>query len=126
MSAEHLFTVVTKDEAAIEPYPYVYVDDSGTVRELHHGEREYLQTPFSPFDGGRPYVKGSYLAKNGWKNLSGFLLRSQLPAGIEIRPAPAETTNKTLTKEQNVQLLREKGFDVTENSDGTITARRRS
>jgi hypothetical protein len=126
MSADRLFVFVRKEEAAIEPYPYVYVNDDGMVRELHRVEREYLQTPFSPFDGGRPYVKGSYLAKNGWRNLSGFLLRSQLPAGIEIGAAPVEITNKTLTKEQSVESLREKGFDVTENGDGTITARRRS
>jgi hypothetical protein len=121
-----MFTVVTKDEAGEEPYPYIYVNADGTARELSPGEREYLQTPFSPFDGGRPYVKGSYLEKNGWKNLNGFLLRSSLPPEVEVVPAPTEITNKTLTKEQHIQLLREKGFDVTGNDDGSITARRRS
>jgi len=89
MSPGRTFTVVTKDEATVEPYPYVHVNADGTVRELFAGEKEYLETPFSPFDGNRPYVKGSYLEKNGWKDIRGFLRRSQLPAEVEVLPDPA-------------------------------------
>ena len=89
MSAERMFTIVTTEQAAIEPYPYVYVNADGTARELNPGEKEYLERPFSPFDGGRPYVKGSYLENNGWKNLRGFLRRSQLPAEIEVQSDPS-------------------------------------
>jgi hypothetical protein len=84
-----MYTIVTKDVAAVEPYPYVYVNADGTARELNAGEREYLETPFLPFDGGRPYVKGSYLEKNGWKNLRGFLQRARLPSEVEVLPDPS-------------------------------------
>jgi hypothetical protein len=83
-----MFTVVTKDEATVEPYPYLLVNADGTARELFAGEKEYLETPFSPLDGNRPYVKGSYLEKNCWKNFRGFLRRSQLSAEVEVLPDP--------------------------------------
>jgi hypothetical protein len=90
MTEEPVYPIVTKDESALEPYPYVYVNADGTVRELNAGEREYLETSFSPFDGGRPFVKESHLEKNGWKNFRGFLQRARLSAEIQIIPDPSE------------------------------------
>src|SRR5215469_2917651 len=54
------YAIVEKDRSGVDPYPYVYVNVDGSARELHPDERDYLETPFSPGDGARPYVKGSY------------------------------------------------------------------
>jgi hypothetical protein len=59
-SSNRLYAVVDRDEALVEPYPYIHVEKDGTARELHASEREYLETPFLFGDGGRPYVKSSY------------------------------------------------------------------
>ncbi|MCE5280126.1 MAG: hypothetical protein ABFD92_05995 [Planctomycetaceae bacterium] len=76
--------VVTPEQATQTPYPYVYVNYNGTVRELHKDEREYLEQAFSPFDGGRPYVKTSFEAKDGCGCISGFCHRSEIPPHIAI------------------------------------------
>ena len=78
--------VVTESEAKQKPYPYVWVDDEGKVRELSPHEKEFLETPFSPGDGGAPYTKSDYLQKNGWGSVRGFCHRSKIPDGIEIKP----------------------------------------
>ena len=106
------------------PYPYVYVNADGTARELHPAERSFLETPFHPGDGGRPYVKDHYSQKNGWGEVTGFLKRSKLPQGIQIFAAPEENPSKPMTREDMKQFLRDKGVEVTENSDGTFTARK--
>ena len=116
--------VVGENEAGANPYPYIYVNADGSARELHQDERQYLETRFSSMDGARPYMKSSYPQKNGWGKIEGFLRRSQLPREIEIHPMPAENPNKPLTKEQQMQLMRDKGFEVVENSDGSFSARR--
>jgi hypothetical protein len=51
------YAVVSADEAAQDPYPYIFVNDDGTARELHAAERAYLEQTFLPFDGGRPTSK---------------------------------------------------------------------
>src|SRR5689334_767250 len=68
-SSNSQFVIVSSDEAKSEPYPYVYVNDDGSVRELHPSERIYLETSFSPFDGARPYTKDSYVMKDGWGSI---------------------------------------------------------
>ncbi len=118
------FAIVEENEVNSDPYPYIYVIADGSARELHKDERQYLETRFLPMDGGRPYVKGHYLQENGWGKIEGFLKRSELPREIEVGPPPAESPNKPLTKEQQIQFLRDKGWDASENSDGSITARR--
>jgi hypothetical protein len=82
--------VVDKAQATLEPYPYVYVNTNGSARELGGSERSYLETPFSPFDGGRPYVKESYSTKNGGGKVDGFLARVELPNTVEVHPTPAQ------------------------------------
>jgi hypothetical protein len=118
------FVVVDANQAKVEPYPYVYVNADGSARELHPNERSYLETPFDPFDGGRPYTKGSYSQKDGWGDFKGFLQRSRLPPGTQVHPAPADDPSKPLTREDYVQFLRGKGMEVIENSDGTFLARK--
>jgi len=38
-------------------YPYIYVNADGTARELHAGERAYLEMEFKGGDGAMPYIK---------------------------------------------------------------------
>jgi hypothetical protein len=54
------FAVVGSDEAKIEPYPYVYVEDTGTYRELDIEDKKYLEEKFHPADGNRPYIKFNF------------------------------------------------------------------
>jgi hypothetical protein len=117
-----LYAVVSEDQAKVDPYPYLYVNADGSARELHASERNLLETPFYPADGARPYVKRNYSQKNGWGEITGFLERSQLPRGTRILTAPEEVPGMPLTREDHIRFLRSKGLDVTENSDGSITA----
>jgi hypothetical protein len=118
------FSVVDSDQAKIVPYPYVYVNADGSARELHPGERRYLETPFSPFDGARPAVKGSYLDVNGWGEFRGFLKRAKLPPGSEVHAAPEEDLSKPLSKEEEIEFLRSKGVEVTQKPDGSLTVKK--
>ena len=120
------FAVVDSATALQRPYPYVFVNKDGAVRELHSGERKYLETPFSPFDGGRPYIKKGYDSKNGWKSIEGFCLRSKIPEDLPITDEPNEYPNQLMSKTDQIEFLRKKmnGFEITEQSDGTVTAKR--
>lgn len=118
------FAIVDKVRSSADPYPYVYVNADGSARELHPEERNYLETPFQGADGARPYVKNSYSQRNGWGELAGFLERSELPASVVPQPAPAENPSKPLTRADQIQFLRSKGMVVSENPDGTFTARK--
>ena len=70
-------------------FPYVYVEEDGSARELTPDERAYLSTEFHPADGGRPYVKSRYGARTPDGRLAGFLPRVFLPARAVVRPADA-------------------------------------
>jgi hypothetical protein len=50
--------------------------------------------------------------------------RSKLPRGVPISQAPRENPIKPLSKEDQIRFLRERGMEVVENSDGSITARK--
>jgi hypothetical protein len=69
------------------PFPFVYIEEDGTARELAPDEREYLSTEFHPADGGRPYVKSRYRERTPDGRLAGFLPRVFLPARTTVRPA---------------------------------------
>jgi len=79
-------SVDSQDEPVTENYPYVYVNDDGSVRELSPDEKDYLETPFHPADSGRPYIKSNYKAKDGWGSISGFCSRTVLPKHIKVKP----------------------------------------
>jgi hypothetical protein len=81
------FAVVDPDEAGLDPYPFVYVNEDGSARELTLDERAYLQTPFHPADGGRPWVKRDYDERNGWGKLAGFCPRFAVPESVAIESA---------------------------------------
>jgi hypothetical protein len=126
MSSQPTFAVVSPAEAAVSPYPYVYIKHDGTARELHANEREYLETPFDPFDGGRPYVKSTYEDKTPSGNATGFCPRSKLPNGLPVAPPPVDDPEQ-LYREDHRAWLKDKmpQYDFIENPDGTISARRR-
>jgi hypothetical protein len=107
--------------ATAAPYRYVYVNADGSARELHAEERTYLEKEYNGGDGDMPYVKDSYSERNGWGELNGFLKRSDLPARTTIHPAPAENPNRGMSKDEYIAWLRNKGVEVVENSDGSIT-----
>ena len=109
------------DAMATAPYPYVYVNADGSARELHADERQYLDTEFSGGDGAMPYIKSSYSERDGWGEISGYLTRSELPAGTPIHDAPAENPTRAMSKTEYIAWLRSKGVEVTENSDGSMT-----
>jgi hypothetical protein len=126
MSQSQMHPLVSRSEAHQDPYPYVYVTDDGTVRELHQAERDYLQTPFYPYDGDRPYVKVDFDSRDGWGNLKGFCLRSVIPGNLPIASAPADDPNPPMSKAEHVEWLRKKmvGFEVVERADGTVEMKR--
>ena len=84
MKRSNKFAVVNRDEAEQNPYPYVYIKNDGSYRELHEEEKEYLEEEFHPADGDRPYVKSGYYSKTPDGDLSGFLQRSKLPKDMKI------------------------------------------
>jgi hypothetical protein len=92
---DRTYALVTAEEAKADPYPYVYVERDGTARELHPGERSYLESEFSPFDGARPYVKAEYVDCVGHAT-SGFCRRSLLPPGLPVKPAAGQDLSKPL------------------------------
>ncbi len=91
---ETKFVVVSQEAASQHPYPYIYIEDDGSVRELNPSERLHLETPFLPMDGARPAIKAAYESKNGWGSVRGYLMRSKLPAELhsekdhQLDPAP--------------------------------------
>lgn len=78
------FAVVNESDAKKEPYPYVYVEDSGEYRELDDAEKGYLEEKFHPADGGRPYIKSSHYSTNPDSSLSGFVKRAKLSKKLKI------------------------------------------
>ena len=78
------YAVVDPEDARLDPYPIVYVNEDGSAREVTLDERMVLQTPFHPADGGRPWVKGSYDQRDGWGKLAGFCHRSAIPDDVSI------------------------------------------
>lgn len=67
------------------PFPFVWVNDDGTVRELTAEEREYLETEFQSQDPARPYFKETYSELTPLGKLRGFLARDNVPAGMKVR-----------------------------------------
>jgi hypothetical protein len=119
--------VVSPTAALQKPYPYVFVTKDGSVRELHPEERKYLETPFSPSDGARPYIKQDFDSLDGWNSVAGFCLRSKMPNGFVVAGAPSDNPMPPMSKADIIESLRKKAgrFDVSEHADGTVVARRK-
>ncbi len=121
------YSIVSEDQAKIVPYPFVYVNDDGSVRELHSTERAYLETTFQPADGARPYIKDSYARLDGWGSVSGFCHRSLVPPDLKVLDAPIEDPTESIKaafRETQIRFAREKGLEVSENPDGTLALRK--
>jgi hypothetical protein len=86
--SEKRFALVQRDDDNLSPYPYIYVNDDGSYRELSSNEKAYLQEEFSPFDGDRPYVKSRYWQKSADGNVFGFLKRKKLPRCLKEGEIP--------------------------------------
>ena len=89
MTEETRYRIVSEEEAGQEPYPWVYVEEDGSARELSAAEREYLEEPFLPYDSGRPYVKRNYGQRDGYGRMCGFCARKSLPRKVRESVAPA-------------------------------------
>jgi hypothetical protein len=104
------------------------VNHDGTCRELHASERQFLEQPFIPTDGGRPYVKMTFDARDGWGSIKGFLHRSKILDDLFVAPAPADNPNPPMRKEDQIAFLKEKaekfGLEVVEKFDGTVQVKR--
>ncbi len=126
MTQARKYSVVSPSEAKESPYPYVYVNDDGTVRELHEAERKYLEEPFSPYDGARPNVKGDIEARDGWGSVAGYCHRSAIPLNLQIANAPLEDPFRPMSKAEHIEWLKKRmpGFEVVERADGTVVAKR--
>ncbi|MFZ3226567.1 MAG: hypothetical protein WA230_13800 [Xanthobacteraceae bacterium] len=103
-------------------YPYIYINADGTARELHAGERAWLETEYQGGDGAMPSVKDSYEERNGWGEISGYLKRAALPGGTPVGDAPADDPRRPMSRADTIAWLRGKGVEVTENDDGSLTA----
>ena len=95
-------------------YPYIYINADGTARELHAGERAWLETEYQGGDGAMPSIKDSYEERNGWGEISGYLKRAALPAGMPVGDAPAEDPRRPMSREELTAWLRSKDVRVTE------------
>jgi hypothetical protein len=65
---------------------FVHVNQDGSVRELSPAEKAYLSEEFSGGDSGRPYIKSTYMSRDGWGSISGFIARRRVPVRIKILP----------------------------------------
>jgi hypothetical protein len=128
VNSKAMYAVVSASDALKRPYPFVHVEADGSVRELHQSERNYLEMAFSPFDGGRPYIKSSYQDKNGWGSVEGFCPRGAVPHGVPIGAVPDSDPNPPKGKDGLVEWLKNKmtGFEITERPDGTVSMKNRN
>lgn len=119
------FSVVPEEQSKLEPYPFVFVEDDGSMRELHAAERLYLETPFEGADGARPYVKAAFDSRDGWGSIAGFCERSRVPHDLPIAPAPLIDPNPRMNAERHIEWLKTKsGWTAVQQPDGTVLLRR--
>lgn len=85
-----MVAIVNAEEARAPFYPYVFVDDEGSVRELHRREKQLLETPFSRDDPARPHIKTTYDQRDSRGNLGGYCPRSAISNGRKIGYPPLE------------------------------------
>lgn len=80
--------VLVSESTVKEPYPYVFVEEDGSVRELHPRERRFFETPMAPTDGSSPYIKKSYAYRDRYGLFHGYCLRTKIPSQLKIQDAP--------------------------------------
>lgn len=116
------FTVVSPDSAKLPEYPYVWVTNDGAVHELDSDDRSYLETPFHPCDGARPYTKNQYTGRDGWGEMGGYCLRSAIPSDIPIIQEPVHRDPPKPMIEMIREYTERAGWTLIENPDGSYTA----
>jgi hypothetical protein len=112
---------VNRLQATQHPYPYVQVESDGVIRELSDDEREYLETPFYPSDGARPFVKPNYEWRNALGDMAGFLARDNVPEPSSILVATAASSHNSRSRLDAIAAYRKFCDDVIEHDDGSIT-----
>lgn len=80
--------VLVSDNEIKDPYPYVFIEENGEVRDLHTRERRFFETPMYPTDGSMPYIKKSYYHRDRYGSISGYCRRSQIPTYLKIQGPP--------------------------------------
>ncbi len=93
-----------------EKYPFVFVNEHGSVREVTILEKLYLQTKYSGGDGDRPYIKTKYSEKDGWGKISGFCYRKAVPGNIEIQKVVEETNKEAI--ESEIRRIKALGYEI--------------
>jgi hypothetical protein len=91
-------------------YPFVFVNDDGSVREVTILEKLYLQTKYSGGDGDRPYIKIKYSEKNGWGEMSGFCYRAAVPGNVEVHQTVEAVSKEAI--ESEIRRLRALGYEI--------------
>ena len=89
-SVDDAVAVVGAEEARAPFYPYVFVENEGSVRELHRSEKQLLETPFSLRDSARPHIKKTYDQRDSRGNLGGYCPRSAISNNRKIGYPPVE------------------------------------
>ncbi len=123
-----LFAIVSESDSRSVPYPYVYVEKDGKVRELHAGERTYLETPFYPTDGSRPFVKSFFNQKNDVGDMRGYCLRSKIPSDTVIHEPPMKDPTVLSYDEfieNEIKMAEELGFDIFDKGNGKVVFRKK-
>jgi hypothetical protein len=112
--------VVSRTEATEVPYSIVHVDVDGCIREVQPREKDYLESPFLPYDGGRPFVKPRYSWKNALDETQGFLRRKHVPSGAVVLPAPIVDPSPGPSREEVIESLRAMSDELIERDDGSV------
>ena len=68
-------------------FEYVYVDDSGNVRELSAIEEDFISSAIFADDDADRYIKSEYQSLTTDGRLAGYLQRRRLPRQIPVAPS---------------------------------------
>jgi hypothetical protein len=63
----------------------VRIDADGAAWEMTDEEKAYVDKPFSPSDGARPYIKADYDQRDPLGRIEGFIDRAKLPSDVRVR-----------------------------------------
>ncbi len=80
--------VLVSENDIKDPYPYVFIEENGEVRELHPRERRFFEMPMYPTDGSVPHIKKSYYHRDRYGSISGCCRRSKIPSHLVIQGPP--------------------------------------
>ncbi len=93
-----------------EKYPFVFVNEDGSVREVTILEKLHLQTKYSGGDGDRPHIKTKYSEKDGWGKISGYCYRKAVPGNIKIQKIVEEANKEAI--ESEIRRIKALGYEI--------------